>query len=72
MEGNIMGILEDFRDILVRIDAATNDIAEDIRRLKDQIGVGMTPEQELEVKNQLESAAVRLEGIAADTENPVP
>lgn len=52
-------------DFLKRIDAATTNIAGDIRRLKDQ-------SDDPAVKAGLEAAAVRLEAMAQDPENPDP
>jgi len=60
---------EETKGILGRIDTATNNIAEDIRGLKEKIDAGASDE---EVKAALEQVAVRLEGIAASTDDPVP
>lgn len=68
----IMGDLSNITAVLGRIDAATNNIAEDIRNLKDQISTGLTPEQVADLQQQLEAKATTLEGIAADTSDPVP
>lgn len=62
----------DFTEVLGRIDTATNNIAEDLRRLKEQISTGMTPQQVAALKAQFEQRATVLEAIAADTEDPVP
>jgi hypothetical protein len=60
----IMGTIEQFQAQLSRIDAATSGIADELRRLKDQItNAGMPPEIELQVLNDLTAAADRLEGI---------
>lgn len=68
-----MATEQEFNDILARIDTATTNIAEDIRGLKDQISnQGLPQDVEERVKSLLEAKAVQLEGIAADTENPVP
>lgn len=69
----IMATEQEWLDVLSRIDVATTNIAEDIRSLKDQIaGQGLPQEVEDRIKAQLEAKATQLEGIAADTENPVP
>jgi hypothetical protein len=69
----IMATEQEWLDVLNRIDVATTNIAEDIRSLKDQItGLGLPQEAEDRIKAILEAKAVQLEGIAADTENPVP
>src|SRR5688500_17650855 len=68
----IMANQADFTDVLGRIDTATSNIADDIRRIKDQLSTGMTAADVQAVKDTLEAKAVTLEGIAADTEDPVP
>jgi hypothetical protein len=57
---------------LAEIDAATNNIAADIERLKAQITVGMTPEQVAEVQAVLDAAAVKLQAVAAVVPEPEP
>lgn len=59
-------------DVMGRIDAATNAVAAEVVRLRDQIGTGMTQEQVDAVKTQMTTVAERLEGIAHDPNNPVP
>ena len=71
MEVVIMASAE-IKAVLARIDAATNNIAEDIRGLKEKILAGMSPAEVAEVQAEAETLAVKLEGIAADTEDPVP
>ena len=71
MEVVIMATAE-LKAVLARIDTATNNIAEDIRLLKEKILTGMTAEQVAEVQAEAEAVAVKLEGIAASTEDPVP
>lgn len=68
----IMANEQQFLDILSRIDTATNNIAEDLRRIKDQLAGGLSAEAATRIQAQLESKAVTLEGIAASTEEPVP
>lgn len=69
----IMATEQEWLDVLSRIDVATTNIAEDIRSLKEQLtGQGLPQEVEDRIKAQLEAKATQLEGIAADTENPVP
>jgi|SRR6185436_2491299 len=62
----------DVKAALAKIDAATNDIAADIKGLKAKIGTGMTDAEVAEVQAEADRLATKLEGIAADTENPVP
>lgn len=66
----IMSNLSDLKDQLARIDAATNNIADDIRRLTEQIGTGMSQADVDEVKAGLEASAVKLEATAAVTPEP--
>lgn len=62
--------MNDFDTSLSRIDAATTDVANDLRELREQLATGQTVTQEQLAR--LAAAADRLEGIAADPENPVP
>jgi SMC interacting uncharacterized protein involved in chromosome segregation len=52
---------------LAKIDTATNNIAADIKALKDKIGTGMSDADVAEVQGILDSTATKLEAIAADT-----
>lgn len=67
-----MGQLEDFNAKLDRIDAATNNIAEDLRNLKDEISTGLTAPEVTALQDRLETTAAKLEGIAASTEDVTP
>lgn len=71
MEGLVMASAE-LKAVLDRINLATDNIAEDIRRIKEQIGTGMTAEEVADVQATAEALAVKFEGIAASTEDPVP
>lgn len=63
-----MATQEQFNQALNRIDEATNNIAADLRGLKDVIaGSGLPGNVEDEVLARLESAASKLEEVAADT-----
>lgn len=62
----------EIKAILKRIDDATNNIAADIRGLKDGVKVGMSEAEVADVQALAEASAQRLEGIAADTADPVP
>jgi len=64
--------LADMNATLAKIDTATNDIAADITALKALIVPGMPQSDVDAVQAKLDAAAARLEGIAADTTNPVP
>jgi hypothetical protein len=66
----IMATQVQFNEALQRIDVATNNIAADLRKLKDQIeGAGLPQEVEDQVLATLEEKATKLESIAAETED---
>jgi len=62
----------DVKAVLKRIDTATDNIAADIKRLKDVIKPGMTDQEVADVQEEAERIAGKLEGIAADPDNPDP
>ena len=69
----IMETQEKFQSVLSRIDTATNGIAGQLIALKEQIrGGGLSAEVENSILGQLDSAAGKLEGIGADSTDPVP
>lgn len=55
---------------LKKIDTATDNIAADLVRLKERIGTGMTDAEVADVQAEADRLATKLEGIAADPENP--
>jgi outer membrane murein-binding lipoprotein Lpp len=57
-------------EMLQRLDAATNEIASDMKALRDQIASGQnaTPEQ----LQRLDANITRLEGLGQDPQDPVP
>lgn len=57
---------------LKKIDTATDNIAADIQRLKDKIVPGMTEAEVAEVQVLADAVVAKLEGIAADPDNPDP
>jgi hypothetical protein len=57
---------------LAKIDAATDNIAADIKRLKDKVGTGMSDADVASVQAEADRIASKLEGIAADPDNPDP
>ena len=57
---------------LKKIDTATDNIAADIVRLKARIGTGMSDAEVADVQAEADRLATKLEGIAADPENPDP
>jgi hypothetical protein len=68
----ILMALADLTATLAKIDAATDNIAADIKGLKALIVPGMSQADVDTVQTKLDAAATRLEGIAADTADPVP
>ena len=64
--------LADMTATLKKIDDATSNIAADIIALKLLIVPGMAQADVDTVQGLLDKAAARLEGIAADTADPVP
>jgi len=64
--------LADMTATLAKIDAATDNIAADIKGLKALIVPGMSQADVDTVQTKLDATAARLEGIAADTADPVP
>jgi hypothetical protein len=62
----------DVKAILKRMNDATNNIAEDVRRLKENSKPGMTEQEAADVQAEAEGIAARLETIAADPDNPDP
>jgi len=69
----IMANLQDFKDLLTRVDAATNNIAEDLKRLAAQIEAGgLSAKDEFEISEALKLAAEKLEAVAAVVPEPEP
>ena len=67
-----MAISQDIKDLLKKIDAATNDVAARIQKLSDQLAGGVTPEAALEIQAGLQAEVDRLTAMATDPANPVP
>lgn len=59
---------ERLESAIARLDAATNDIANDLRVLKAELGDTVSEES----LNLLDANIAKLEALGADTENPVP
>jgi type II secretory pathway component PulM len=69
----IMANLQDFKDLLTRVDVATNNIAADLVRLADQIAAGgLSSADEAEISAALKLAAEKLEAVAAVNPEPEP
>lgn len=68
----LMAKSDEILAVLKLIDAATNEIAADLERLRANITDGMTAEQTKAVQDQLVALQTRLEALGVDPENPVP
>ena len=69
----IMANLQEFKDLLTRVDEATNNIAEDLKRLAAQIEAGgLSEKDEAEISEALKLAAEKLEAVAAVNPEPEP
>ena len=62
-----MSALTDLQAINARILAAADNIADDVRRLTEKIGTGMSEADVTTAKAEGEAIASKLEGIAAQT-----
>lgn len=70
---SIMSNLQDFKDLLTRVDVATNNIAEDLKRLAAQVEAGgLSAKDEFEISEALKLAAEKLEAVAAVNPEPAP
>lgn len=64
----IMATQEQFNEVISRIGAAMENVAADIRSIKEQLsGAGLPAEVEDSILTQLEGIATRAESIAAET-----
>lgn len=70
---SIMANLQDFKDLLTRVDVATNNIADDLKRLAAQVEAGgLSEKDEFEISEALKLAAEKLEAVAAVNPEPEP
>ena len=68
-----MATKQEFVDLIAQVQSSIANVADDIRRLTDQIGAGgMTEAEEADVLAQLRSAADTLSSVAAQTPEPSP
>lgn len=68
-----MATVEQFEQVLAKIDAATSQIAVVLRTIKDLLTKGgLTDDQEATVLAHLGTTADALDAIAKDPTNPVP
>ncbi len=55
--------------LVTRLDAATNELASDLRALRDKIAAGTVTDADMA---ELDRVASALEALGQDPENPVP
>lgn len=68
-----MAVTQAMRDLLARLDSATNQIAAKLDKLADQIEAGgMSAEDEAAAAAELHATATRLEALGADETDPIP
>jgi predicted RNase H-like nuclease (RuvC/YqgF family) len=67
--GHLMARQEQLDALLGRLDAATNEIASDLTRLRDEIRTGTVSEASV---SHLDEMIARLEALGRDPEDPVP
>ena len=68
----LLAVSNEIKDLVAKIDAATNDVAARIDRLSGQIHNSMTDAEVNEVKAGLQAEIDRLTGLGKDPANPVP
>jgi hypothetical protein len=59
-------------EVISQIDLATNNLATRVRAIQDRLASGMSSEDVAAAQTELAAIAARLDGIAADPEQPVP
>lgn len=69
---SIMSKATDIQQLVTEIDTATNEVASDLQRLRDQIAGGLTAAEAEGVVTQLDALKNRLTVLGQDPENPVP
>ena len=69
-KGNLMAVSAQIQQFSDRVNTATNEIAADLKALRDKVAAGtpLTPED----ASALDGIASRLEAMGVDPENPVP
>lgn len=67
-----MAVPQELTDALKKIDDDTTALAGVVKSLRDQITTSMTQPDVDALKSSLDQVATRLEGIAADPNQPVP
>jgi predicted nuclease with TOPRIM domain len=68
----LMAAAKDINDLLNRIDTATTQIGERIRKLAEQLVGGVSASESEGIRTRLLTEADTLESMGKDPENPVP
>lgn len=72
-QSKLMATFQEFKDQLAAIATATDNIAEDLKRLADLIGAGgISAVEETELLKTLTDAAEKLKAVAAINPEPAP
>jgi predicted nucleic acid-binding Zn-ribbon protein len=68
----LMSKATDIQQLVTDINTATNEVASDLQRLRDQIAGGLSADEATTVVTQLDALKNRLTVLGQDPENPVP
>jgi RecA-family ATPase len=68
----IMSKASEIQAILDQIDTATNEVASDIQKLRDDLAGGVTAEEATGIQTRLTVLSDRLTAMGKDPENPAP
>jgi ABC-type transporter Mla subunit MlaD len=68
----LMATAQDFDGLVTRLNTATNTLADQLKKLRDNPPSGMTQAQEDALAAQLEGPIKALEGMGKDPQQPVP
>lgn len=71
-QDKLMAAFDDIKDLLTKIDAATTDVGNVLKDLRDKVGVGMTQAQVDEIKGGLSAEIDKLTAMGKDPNNPIP
>lgn len=69
---NMSATSEKFEQVLTAIDNATNEVANDLTDLRNQIAGGLTKEEADALGPRFDAAVSKLQALGADPTNPVP
>lgn len=67
-----MSAKQQFDELNAKLDAATDEIAKDLKDLRDQLKDGMTSQEVQEVRDTLTAKITRLEEMGKDPADPIP